>query len=317
MNSRLTMLAVITGVALIGLTQAQPSRISIATGGTAGTYFPLGGAMADLINEHIPGVQANAEVTGASIENVRLVADGRAEIALANANAPFYARKGTEPFNKSHEKIVAIAAHHPSVMQIAVPAGSNITTIGDLAGKRVNVGAPGGANAVMTEAILKGHGLTTADVKAQRLTFAEVVNAFHNDRLDAAFILSGFPMSALIDLSSSMDIRLLPLEEDALANINEEHPYYTAFTLPGSTYDGIESDIPSLSVWNVIFTNAVLDEGFIYDVTKLFYENLDRFESAHPISRFMTLENAVNVSIPLHPGAARYFEEQGVLDVDD
>lgn len=314
-----TILSVLLVLSLVltvaGCSQAKKERaISIATGGTAGSYYPMGGAMAELINKEMDGWTATAEVTGASVENVRLIEAGEAEIALANANAPYYAVRGEEPFEKPYTNIRAVVAHHPSTMQIVTLKGSGITSVKDLKGKVVNIGAPGGATDIMAWHIMEAYGFTRDDVITTTLNLAEVVEAFKDGTIDAAFMLSGFPMSALIDLYASRDVVMLSIDDEVLQKLSEEHPYYTPGIIEAGTYSGMTEDVKSNTVWNLLICHKDLPDDFVYDMLELFYSNLDLFKATHPMCRYMTIENAtIGVPIDYHPGAEKWLKEKGAL----
>ncbi|MBA1336633.1 MAG: TRAP transporter solute receptor, TAXI family precursor [Firmicutes bacterium] len=305
------------GFMSIGCSSKSASKggvISIATGGTAGTYYPIGGVMAELINSKMDGWSATAEVTGASIENVRLIENKEAELALANANAPYYAVKGEPPFEKPYTNVRAIVAHHPSTMQLVTLEETGIKSVEDLKGKRVNVGAPGGATDVMAWHIMEAYGFKRGDIIATTLNLSEVVEAFKDGSIDAAFMLSGYPMSALIDLYASRNVVMLSIDEAILKKLSDEHPYYTPGIIEAGTYNGLTYDVKSNTVWNLLICHKDLPDDFVYEMLELFYNNLDLFKAAHPMCRFMTLENAtLGVPIDYHPGAEKWLKEKGLL----
>lgn len=295
-------------------TSGKDQAISIATGGTSGTYYPIGGVMAELINTKMDGWLATAEVTGASVENVRLVESKGAEMALTNANAPYYAIRGEEPFEKKYTNIRAMVAHHPSTMQLVTLKESGIKSVEDLKGKKVNVGAPGGATDIMAWHIMEAYGFKREDVTTVALNLSEVVEAFKDGSIDAAFMLSGYPMSALIDLYSARDVVMLSISDDVLKKLSDEHPYYTPGIIEAGTYSGLTYDVKSNTIWNILICNKDLPDDFVYNVLELFYSNTDTFKAAHPMCRFMTLENTTKgVPIEYHPGAEKWLKEKGML----
>lgn len=291
--------------------------ISIGTGGTSGTYYPVGGGLAELINKKVEGMYATAEATGASIENARLVSKNELQIGIANSFAVYYARRGEPPFepNEKLENLVALCTNHPSNTAIVVRADSPYKTIADLRGKVLSIGAPGGTNYVTAMAILEAYGLTEKDFEPRYETFAEAVQSFKEGSIDAAFMQGGMPMASIIDLTSSMECRLLPIEQEYFKKIHEKHPYYVEDVIPAGTYKGIDEDIPSIKVWNIMFTNTEMSEDSIYRILSAWYEpeSLEYMRAVHPSQEYMTLEDAPTVPVPLHPGAERFWKEKGVL----
>ncbi|RKX75967.1 MAG: C4-dicarboxylate ABC transporter substrate-binding protein [Spirochaetes bacterium] len=284
-----------------------------ATGGTAGTYFPIGGGMAELQNKYMEGVKASAEVSGASLENCRLVEKNEAQFAQANASAVYMAYYGKEPFKQELKNIRAVMSMHPSFIQFVVFKESGITTFEDLKGKKVNVGPPGGSTFVSSWDLLKTYGFKEDDINAVYLTFADAVTAMKDGNLDCAVVSSSIPNPAVTDLSVTRNIRLLEAKEEVLDKLIEKYPYYSKAKIPGGVYKGVDYEIWAMSVMNVVICNKDLEEQFVYDSLKLWFDHKDYLLDVHPIIRYMTLETAPNVPIPLHPGAERFFKEKGTL----
>jgi TRAP transporter TAXI family solute receptor len=311
-------LAVIAGVAFaISSTQSAAADrfISVATGGTAGIYFPLGGAMGKLWTDNIPGVQATAEVTGASVENTRLVVSGEAFVALGTGNVVYEAHNGTGRFEKrGSQPVLAIGAMYPNAIQIATLAGSGIEGLEDLKGKRVSIGAPGSGTEVMNKDVFGAVGITyDALATAARLSYAETTSAMKDGNLDAGSLSVGLGASALLDLASTRDMDLVCMTEDEVDEITAKFPYYSAFTIPGGTYSGVEDDCLTIQVANHLFVRADSGEDLVYQMTKVLYENTDKLvqttKAASTVSPAYAMESTV---VPLHPGAARYYQEVGV-----
>lgn len=317
MRRLLARLGVLVCVAWATATWAQGDpalarqRISIGTGGTGGVYYPLGVGMAELINRHIPGVTANAEVTGASIENSRRVGMGEMEFGIANADALYFAWAGQPPFERKFP-LLAVASLYPSTMQIAVLRESGIRSIRDLAGKRVSVGPPGGATRVMAENILKEYGIL-GSVREVDLSFTESVDAMKDRTLDGAFVLAGVPAAALVELATTQNALFLPIDAPQIEALLKKYPYYSRQTIPARVYRGQDREVPSIGVENVLFARADLDPELVYRVTRVIFSNLDYLVSIHPIAAQISASRAVVVPIPLHPGAERYFREVGAL----
>jgi TRAP transporter TAXI family solute receptor len=295
--------------------QAQDKFISIATGGTAGIYFPLGGALAKLWTDRIAGVQATAEVTGASVENTRLVVSDEAQAALGTGNVVYEAYAGVGRFEKrGKQPILAISAVYPNAIQIVTLEGSGINTLPDLVGKRVSIGAPGSGTEAMNRDVFNAVGITYEQfAKAARLSYAETTNAMKDGNLDAGSLSVGLGSSALLDLASIRDMELVCMTEDEQSKVTAKFPYYSALTIPKGSYQGVDYDCPTIQVANHLFVRADAEEDLVYQMTKVMYENVAKLAqtkaAAATIEPGYALESTV---IPLHPGAIKYFAEAGV-----
>ncbi|WP_246060454.1 TAXI family TRAP transporter solute-binding subunit [Peptoniphilus catoniae] len=297
--------------------------VSIATGGTGGTYYPLGGALATILNNADIGIQANAQSTGASIENVQLIHNGDAEIAFIQNDVSYYAANGKEFFSKDnpdadpavvgvYDELRGIACVYPEVVQIIVSNDSGIKTVNDLKGKRVAVGAPGSSVEVNGRQIVEAYGLSYDDfAKTDFLSFTESADGIKNGQIDAAFMVASVPASAVTELATTYDIHLLPIEKEVADKIIEQYPYYTYSDVDVSEYRGSEGTIPALSVKAMLVVNKSMSEDECYNITKALFENLDTFGEAHARGKDLTLETALEgMSLEVHPGAQKYFDEQ-------
>ncbi len=288
--------------------------ISIATGGTAGVYYPLGGGMAELINEHVDNVNATAEVSGASVENVRLIQNQEVEFALVQNDISFYAKNGTEMFDGDPlDDLRGVALLYPEIIQIVTLEGNDIDSVYDFEGKRIAVGAPGSGTEANARQIIEAHGLTYDDMTIDYLSFAEAVDQLRDGHVDAAFITAGIPTSAIMDLAATNDAKVLEIEEDIIAQLQEDYPFYTSIDIPGGTYSGIDEDITTVTVLAMIIANQAADEDMVYNVTAAIFDNLDRLAETHARGGDVSLETALDgMPIEMHPGAQRYFDEQGM-----
>ena len=289
--------------------------ISIATGGTSGTYYPLGGAIAKIFNDNIEGVTANAQSTGASVENVGLVQKGETEVAFIQSDITFYAAEGIENFDAAVENIRGMAMLYPEVVQIVANAGAGINSIEDLAGKRVAVGAPGSGTEANARQILAAHGISYDDLaKADYLSFAEASDQLKDNHIDAAFVTAGLPTSALVEVSTSNDIVVVPIAKEKIDELAAEYPFYIEVTIPGGTYRGNDEDALATAVMAMLVVPEDLDEELMYQMTKNLFEQRQVIIDTHERGNDITLETAVEgMPIELHPGAARYYEEMGIL----
>ncbi len=290
--------------------------LSIATGGTGGTYYPLGGAIAVILNDSDMGVQATATATGASVENVTLVSDGESEVAFVQNDVVYYAVHGIETYEGQDkvENIAGIATLYPEVVQIIATAESGITSVADLAGKRVAVGAPGSGTEVNARQILAEFDLTYDDLaKADYLSFNEATDNMKNKQIDASFITGAIPTSAVAELAQTNDIVVINVEEDKIESLAAKYPFYTPVTVPAGSYKGQEEDVVSPAVMAMLIVPKDMDEELVYNIVKNMYEKRQVIVDTHQRGEDITLETALDgMSIELHPGAKKYFDEMGI-----
>ncbi|RUR39405.1 TAXI family TRAP transporter solute-binding subunit [Vreelandella populi] len=293
---------------------ASAQQLSIATGGTGGVYYPIGGGLAEMINNHIEGAQATAEVTGASVENMGLIMRGDADLALALADTVYQAYTGTGDFEgRQIENTRALASVYPNAVQLVTLAESDIESIADLAGKRVSVGAPGSGTELNARAVLEANGISYSDFTPQRLNFNETADAIRDGDIDAGFWSVGPPTSSILNLAATRDIRLIGLSDEEIANAQEEEAVFAPYELAAGMYDGMEEAVQTIGIPNVLVVNADMDEELAYQLTQLLFENTDELIAVHPAANDTTVDFTMNSTpVPLHPGAIRYFEETGV-----
>ncbi|MDO5648124.1 TAXI family TRAP transporter solute-binding subunit [Paracoccus sp. (in: a-proteobacteria)] len=311
------------GVAVAAAMMTAPvvyaQELSIATGGTGGVYFPLGGGISELINRHVEGRTATAEVTGASVENVALIARDNSDIAFALADTVYQAYNGQGQFEgRALSNLRALGAVYPNVVQIVTTANSGIDSLDDLKGRRVSVGAPGSGTEISAKQILEANGITYADFSPERLNFNETADALRDGDIVAGFWSVGPPTSSIMNLAATRQIAFVPLSDDQVNAALEVEPTFAAFTLPAGTYDGVTQDVATIATPNLLIVNADMDEELAYQIVKTIYENTDFLIATHPAAKDMTIDFSVSATpIPFHPGALRYLEEQGATIRDD
>ncbi|MGI6469713.1 MAG: TAXI family TRAP transporter solute-binding subunit [Syntrophomonadaceae bacterium] len=291
---------------------AQTKFINIATGGTAGTYYPLGGAMAEILNQNIPGVNATAQSTGASAANINMLAEGSVDLGLVQNDVAYYALNGVELFkDKKVSGLQGISTLYPETCQIITLTKSGIKSVADFKGKKVAVGAAGSGVEANARQILLAHGLTYDDINPQYLSFAEAANGLKDGNIDAAFVTAGHPTAAIQDLAAQHEITLIPIADDTADKLVAEYPYYTKVTIPANTYPNQKEDTKTLAVQAMLITTDKMDEDTVYQITKAIYSNLDKLASTHSVGKLITIESAAEgMSIPVHPGAAKFFNEK-------
>lgn len=316
------LVGLVLGVATVGT--AQPRRfVNVATGGTAGVYFPLGSALARLWTERVPGVQATAQTTGASVANVRLLQRGDVEVAFAQNDIVYYAYNGIEMFSRDPQtRLRGMAMLYPETIQIVTLRQKNIHSVGDLAGKRVAVGAPGSGTEVNARQILRlydigyvqtrqTHGLPRT-VQADFLSFAEAADQLKDGVIDAAFLTAGVPTAAVQDIAATRDLKIVPIPAQDAARLRERYPYYTPVTIPANSYRGQTEAVPTVAVMAMLVTRSDLPEDLVYELTKAMWENVATLHQAHARGRDVRLETArAGMPIPVHAGALRYYRERG------
>jgi TRAP transporter TAXI family solute receptor len=294
-------------------TAAFAASLSIATGGTAGTYYPIGGAIAAAVSKN-PAVQATAETANAAVANTNLIAEKEIEIAFSQADVTAWAYNGQVMFEgKPLKNIRTIAALYPETLQIVVKP--EIKSIAHLLGKRVGVGAPGSGTEGDARAILNTLGLTYDDMKTEFLDFNGVSNRFKDEQIDAGFVVSGIPTSALMDLTTTKDVKLINFDKETMDRIVEANPFFVPNVIPGGTYSGIDEDVTTPSVMAILITYDDMPEEVIYNFTKGMFDSLADIQASHAMARNITLENAINgLTAPLHPGAERFYKEKGIIE---
>ncbi|RXT02801.1 TAXI family TRAP transporter solute-binding subunit [Ammoniphilus sp. CFH 90114] len=298
--------------------EAEPKQefndqLIIATGGTAGTYYPLGGGMATIWQEKIPGLNVTAQSTGGSVENLKLINKGEVDLALVQNDIASFAMDGTEVFTEKFDKFKAVASLYPEVIQLVVSADSDIQSVTDLKGKRVSVGSAGSGNEVDARLILNESALTYDDIDEMFLSYAESADAFKNNQLDAFFVISGVPTPALQDASALKKIRLVPIEGAVAEGLKSKYPFFVDHVIPAGTYNGQDQEIKTIAVQAQLIVRDGLDEKLTQEMTKVLFENLDQLATIHAKGKEISLDKALDgLSGNVDPGTAKYYQEKGV-----
>lgn len=282
-------------------------RISIGTGGTGGLFYIIGAGMAEVINQNMENATARAEVTGASVENIRRVAADQMTFGFSSSSTLYEASVGEGPFEEPLP-VAAMAYLYPAVLQIATTADTGIATMADLAGKRINMGPPGSNSAVLMQRLMEAYGVFDP-ANAQFLSYNEGTAALMNGQLDATVVLAGAPTAALIDLGAQRQLELIPIDEETVGPLLAEYPFYQLYTMPAGTYEGQEEDVLVINDPATIFTSQFATDETVYAITKALFDNLDQLAQVHPEAGNIAVETAVNAPIPLHQGAQLYFDE--------
>lgn len=285
--------------------------VNIGTGGTAGTYFPLGGAFAEIWNTNIKGINATAQSTGASVANINLLMDNKVEVVIVQNDTALYAHDGVMMFEgQEFSKLRGLATLYSEPLQI-VTTDASIKSVADLKGKKIAVGAIGSGVEANARQIIAAAGMDfEKDIDAKFLSFAEASAGLKDKQVDAAFLTAGIPTAAIQDLSAQNDVYIVAIEGDVAATLKDNYKFFTDYVIPANTYSGQTTDVNTLTVKSMLCVSADLDEALAYALTKQIYENLDRVVLAHSVGKYITKETAMEaMPIELHPGAARYFNE--------
>ncbi|MBE4909455.1 TAXI family TRAP transporter solute-binding subunit [Bacillus luteolus] len=302
----------LVGFSMILAACGGKAQLALVTGGTGGTYYPLGGELANIINDN-----ADAEVTSqssnASADNMKDIANGDADLAFTQTDIASYAVEGKLMFDGTAvTNAQAIGTLYPETIQIVTLKDSGITSVEDLRGKTVSVGAPGSGTYANAEQILEIHGMTMDDINAQNLAFDESTDGLQDGNIDAAFITAGTPTGAVEGLAALKDVSIVSIAQDKIDALIAKYPYYAQNTIPAGTYK-LEAEVATVAVSAMLVVSSELDEDLVYEMTKAIFENTDKI--SHAKGAFISAENAViGVGIDFHPGAAKYFKEKGLLN---
>jgi TRAP transporter TAXI family solute receptor len=291
-------------------------RLSIATGGTGGVYYPLGGGMANVISKYIPYTEATAEVTTASVDNCRLIGAGKGELALIMADTGWDAYQGKAQF-KETIPLRTVAVLYPNNMHIVTMEGKGIEKVTDLKGKRVSTGAPGSGTEVMALRVIEAYGLDpTKDMTRDKLGVSESAGALKDRKIDAFFWVGGLPTAAVTDLGATPGIKIKLIGHvDAVPKMRETYgPIYVKGVIPAKTYPGQVVDVPIAVVWNLLVCHENMKGDIAYDIVKTLFDHKPELIASHKEASGLALEHQAGGGspIPFHPGANRYYAEKGI-----
>jgi TRAP transporter TAXI family solute receptor len=292
-------------------------NLSIATGGTGGVYYPLGGGMANVLSKFVPGMSATAEVTGGSVANLQLIGTGKPYIALSMTDAALDAFKGEDKFKGKKVEVRTLMILYPNRMHVVTVEGTGINKMADLKGKRVSTGSPGSATEVMAFRVIEAAGLDRdKDMTRERLGVAESVNAVKDKKIDAFFWVGGLPTAAVTDLAATPGTRIKLIDHaETVAAMNKKYgQLYVEDAIPRATYSGMAADNKQATVMNILVSNANLSDQAAYDIVKTVFDKRADLIAVHKEAENFKLENqkAAASPIPWHPGAIKYFNEKGV-----
>lgn len=319
MKKSLPILATLALVGAVGLTSAtaeNTKRLSIATGGTGGVYYPLGGGFANILSRTLPGVEATAEVTSASVDNLKLVAAGKADLAFSLADTALDAYNGTGKF-KQKLPIRAIAVLYANKSQWVTIENTGIQKMADLKGRRISTGAPGSGTEIIAVRMLEAYGINPdKDLKREKLSVVESANALKDGKIDAFFWSGGVPTAGITDLAATPGVKIRILDHaDAIpAMVKKWGPLYVKGTIPAKSYPGQDRDVAEADVYNIFAVNEKMDEKLAYEITKALFDKKADLVAVHQEAKNLDLAAQYDGGspIPFHPGAMKYFAEKGL-----
>jgi len=305
--------AVLFVIGAVASVQAADNLV-LATGGTAGTYYPFGGAMAKIWNSKIKDMNVTAQTSGASGENVRLINKKEVELALVQSDTLDFAYNAKEAFKEPLKGMTVIATLYPEIVQVVVAAGSPIKSFADLKGKKMGVGAPGSGTEANFRQLLDAYGMKKEDVNAQYLSFSESAEAFKDKHIDAFIVTAGIPNAGIMDVSTQNEIRILDIPSDVAGKMTRKYPFLAGVKVPANTYKGQTADVSTVAVNAVLIAGNQLKDDMVYNLTKALFESQAELASAHAKGKELNAQYAVQgVSIPFHPGAVKYYKEKGLM----
>lgn len=291
------------------------NNLILATGGTSGTYYPYGGAMAQIFNSKIPNMNVTAQATGASVENLKLIGKKETELAIVQNDMTDYAYNGLESFKDAKiENVRAITTLYPEVIQIVVSEASGVKDLAGIKGMKFSVGAPGSGVEANARQIFEAVGMTFDDVNANHLSFSESADMYKDGLMDGFLFTSGIPNTAIQDVGTQHKLVFVSLSDDIVKVLIAKYPFFTEYTIPAGTYQGQDTDVKTVAVMATLVVGSEVDEQVVYDLTKTLYENQEEFGNAHAKGKLLDINTAAEgISIPFHPGAEKYLKEKGVL----
>jgi TRAP transporter TAXI family solute receptor len=294
----------------------EKKQLSIATGTTGAVYYPLGGAMANILSKKVPGWAVTAEATAGAVANLHMIRDGKAELALVQADTSYEASKGLDKFQGKPVPHKTLFVVYPNIGHVVTMEGTGINSVADMKGKRISTGAPVSATEVTAQRLLEAAGLGNNDIKRERLAPAESTNAMKDGKLDGYFFNGGPPVAAITDLAATQGVKLKLIDHaDLVPKINAKHgPLYTAGIIKANSYPGQDKEVKTLAVWNLLVVPASASDEMAYTIVKTLWESREELVNTHKAATDMTPENQKKASSPVefHPGALKYFAEKGI-----
>ncbi len=295
---------------------AQAQQFSIATGTTGAVYYPLGGAMANVLTKKIPGYAVTAEATAGSVANMHMIRDGKALMALTQCDTAYDAIKGIDKFKDKAVDSRALCVVYPNLVHFVTMEGTGINKLSDMKGKRISTAPPVSGSEVTALRVLEELGLKTSDIRRERLSPAESTNAMKDGKLDGYFFNGGPPVAAITDLAvtQGVKIKLIP-NADLVPALNKKYgPVFAASEIKAKAYPNQDAAVPVIAIWNILVVPASMPEQQAYTIIKTLWESHGDLVATHRAASDMLADNQkqANSSVPFHPGAVKYFTEKGI-----
>lgn len=294
----------------------QYEQIAVATASSGGAWYPIGAAMAEIINQAVENVEARVQTTGGGVENVKLVNDRDAELGITISYLAYNGYNGIEPYKEKMQNIRTLfSGLSTGVLQVVVPGNSPIRSLADLKGKKVAVGPAGGGALTVLNDIFKEYGFDFTAINPSYVSYEEGVTMMTDGHVDAAVVYAAIPTPAVKTLEASkQSFRMLSLEKETIQRLLAKYPYYVSVNIPKDVY-GLENDVQVVGTPNIVIVNKDLPEDLVYRITKAFFEpaNLEKIRTSHPSAKGLALDKAAQAVVPLHPGAEKFYREAGVL----
>ncbi|WP_294145917.1 TAXI family TRAP transporter solute-binding subunit [uncultured Clostridium sp.] len=284
--------------------------VTIATGPTSGIYYPIGGAFATVLGN--AGYKTSAQATGASVENINLISAGEAELAIAMQDSVMQAYEGFGAFDTPNSDLRAVMRLWPNYVQLVTTEGTGIKSVEDLKGKRVGVGAPNSGVELNARMIYEAYGMTYEDSDVDYLSYGEAIDQMKNGQCDAAFVTSGLPNSTVSELAFSYDMVIVPIDGAGRDHLVEKYPFFAASIIPADTYNN-EEDVESVFVYNIMIVNKDLSDDMVYDMMNCIFDDIGSIKASHNTAdKNIDISFGVDdVKIPLHDGAAKWWQDHG------
>lgn len=299
-------------LAMTACGSGSAAKMTMGTGGTSGTYYAFGGVLGQYIKNNA-GIDVVVVSTDGSKANIESIAAGDYQLGTVQSDVMSYAWSGTRSFESGKvDSFRVVAGLYAEAVQL-VTMDPTIQTVADLKGKSVSIGAPNSGVYFNAIDVLAAAGLTEQDIKAQYQSFADSTDALKDGKIDAAFIVAGAPTAAITELCTTNDAFLVPIDGDIAAKLMADSPFYTAYTIPAGTYAGQNTDVQTVTVKATLIVSANADEEQVYNLTKAIFDNAAAIAAENGKGAELSVENATTgMTAPFHPGAAKYFAEQGV-----
>ncbi len=310
----LTTAVSVSMIAATAVPALAKDNLVLGTGGTTGTYYAIGGVMATVLNDKLEECELTVTSTGASKANIQMIDDGDADLATVQNDVMYYAYTGTDLFESegAYESFAAIAGLYDETVQI-ITCDSSIQTVADLAGKSVSVGDAGSGVEFNAKQILEAYDLSFDDITVVNASFGDSAESLKDGKIDAAFVVAGAPTTAVVDLATVKDVNVVQLDEEHIEKLQDKYSFYTKTVIPADTYQGVSEDATTVSVRATLIVATDISEDAVYELTKAMFENKDELAAGHDKFSLLNLEDAVKgIDVPFHPGAAKYYAEQGI-----